>query len=62
MTNTLSEKIVLQDGPDFYDQDGKPITTYPRCVFDGDLEAAKAARVWFTDVFCPKEGIDPKFE
>ena len=63
MTNTLTKKKTInQDGPDFYYSNGELVTTYPRCVFDGDVQAAEDARTWFIETYCPSINIVPEFK
>ncbi len=53
---------IEQDGADFWSAgSGSLLVTAPFEFCDGDLEAAKQARAWFIENWCPANNIDPEF-
>jgi len=55
-----------QDGAQFHElvREGQPymVVQYTReKVGDYDISAARRARLWFVNVWCPINGIDPRF-
>lgn len=64
----MTTKYVNQDGADFYLHDSAlaervdEVVTAPVHVSDYDMAAATNARKWFTQVWCPKNNVLPKFD
>lgn len=65
MTPLTTTFYFYQDGAVFYlfktpECDGDHMkATYPIAVSDSDVQAAKFAREWFLDDWCPAQQIEP---